>query len=417
MKSKKYIFINGPIVRIGGSQLYVLRKMEWLRREGWSVVVFSVEHGDVRIKEFDDFRRNVHPFLSVPIQFFSGYRRDKLLNMLVEEIGTADEYVIQSHNLNLATWGEALAEKLCAKHIVHLLLEEIVCRHNVTSALLRFKKEQGLLFTIKKQVFDRFFGENTENEQCVLFATGCSLGNVISGECSQLRVVERGDYNILIAGRLEKPYIPHAFVGVSEFAARHKKSMISLIVLGSSVNHETVYRLKKLVAGRNNIKVYFVGEIFPVPDALLKAVDVCVASAGCATMVGTSRLTLCISVDAKDYCAIGVYGITTWNPLYRDGEPIVAIADMLEDVLVKKKYSISKVQLPANMRLDFSKHAELINKPFNGAYFNFNACNLNSFERLMRIVVGIFGWRGYMVGVRGYRLIRRICSNKGSFNR
>lgn len=50
--NKCYIFFTDSIVNIGGGQLYVKAKMEYLHREGWTVYIYSHINGEILIREF-----------------------------------------------------------------------------------------------------------------------------------------------------------------------------------------------------------------------------------------------------------------------------------------------------------------------------------------------------------------------------
>lgn len=416
-KHRVFVFITGPIVRIGGSQLYILRKMAWLRSEGWRVVVFSVEHGAIKLNEFKEFEKNIHEFLGVPVQFFSERKRNAYLDILSGEIGAFSDCVIQSHNLNSATWGEVLAERMGALHIVHLLLESVSCRHALTRELLNYKLNRNQLFAIKATCLARFFGSSHVWAEHVLAATGCSVGNVIDCPCEEIGDIPASDFTILVVGRLEKPYVPHAVDAAVEFARRHSEHVVDLWVLGSAVKSIAVKRLDAKVKECGNIRMRLLGEKFPVPKVLFDRADVCLASAGCAAMAKEAG-ALCISIDGNDFDAIGIVGVTTNNTLFRTQEVRMEICELVEQVLIEKRYRRSDVCV-SGLSLDYTRHKEIMEMAYTKEYFHFELARCSRYERVMRLLVRFLGATGYCSCVRIYRWLRiklgqaNACFNRG----
>lgn len=413
-----FVFITGPIVRIGGSQLYILRKMAWLRSEGWRVVVFSVEHGEIKLNEFKEFAKNIHKFLGVPVQFFSERKRNAYLDILSGEIGAFSDCVIQSHNLNSATWGEVLAERLGGRHIVHLLLENIFCRHALTRKFLNYKLNLNQLFAIKEECLARFFGGSREWADHILVATGCSSGNVVDCPCEEIEDIAAADFTILVVGRLEKPYIPYAVDAAVEFAKRHSGCAVDLWVLGSAIKSNAVKRLEEKVRGCGNVVLRFLGEKFPVPKILFDRADVCLASAGCAVMAKRAG-ALCISIDGNDFDAIGIVGVTTTNTLFRAHEPKTGICEILEQILIEKRYKRSDVCASSGPSLDYTRHKEIMEMAYAKGYFHFDLALCSRYERAMQLLVCFLGATGYCSCVRIYRWLRikfgqaDACFNRG----
>lgn len=76
--NKCYIFFTDSIVNIGGGQLYVKAKMEYLHREGWTVYIYSHINGEILIREFIPFTQYIYTELNVYPFYLSRYRREKI---------------------------------------------------------------------------------------------------------------------------------------------------------------------------------------------------------------------------------------------------------------------------------------------------------------------------------------------------
>ena len=77
--------------------------------------------------------------------------------------------------------------------------------------------------------------------------------------------------------------------------------------------------------------------MFPFPMKLFDVSDVCIACAGCANLAHQIGMPT-ITVDNRDHQAIGVLHETTENVIYRSFEPQIKIADLLEEILIEKKF-------------------------------------------------------------------------------
>ena len=68
---KKYIFLDTSIVNVGGGQLYVKTKSEYLKSIGYRVYAFSYVKGDVVIKELLEYKPYIITELEIPPSTYS----------------------------------------------------------------------------------------------------------------------------------------------------------------------------------------------------------------------------------------------------------------------------------------------------------------------------------------------------------
>ena len=68
---KKYVFLTTSIRNVGGAQLYISRKLDYLKENGWDVDVFFYNDGKVVIPNLECFKDNCVNELSCNFNWIS----------------------------------------------------------------------------------------------------------------------------------------------------------------------------------------------------------------------------------------------------------------------------------------------------------------------------------------------------------
>lgn len=390
LEQKTYVFLN-VLGYLGGSQLYTLRKLRWLRGLGWRVVVIGVRAVDIRIPDFKEFARNDYAFLDIPSYLFSKKVREKYCCQIIRECGLCGHVVFQSHSRNFATWAELLAEKTKGIHLCHLLEETFGKQPELILALMRFKLSQNALWGIYERSIPSLLGKSDQTRNRMLVAAGMPEGAVADFSSNAIPEVA-ADFKILILGRSGKGYVRSALRAVVAFAENHPGKRIAVYTVGTSKKKAVVRGFDKLASQSPNVNAFWIDPMFPMPRRVFEIVDVCLSATGCA-QIACSQRCLCISIDADDNQAIGVVGITTKNTLFRVDEPPVPVEDLLEEVLVLRRYQREDIQVP-DFGLDYAVHAKLLDIPVPPSYFDFASHKRNVTERLRSLMLCFFGVRG-----------------------
>lgn len=365
---KNYVFLAITIARIGGAELYISRKLEFLKKKGYECQVFYIEpsKGDIRIDNLKEFSDNCIPELRIPVGNLNKKRRVEIINNIISKIDSNSETIIECSNPQLGIWGEYLAEKTKGKNIVYILTESLPSPSKKLVEFYRFKDSQGLLFCINNKVFDHI---PLESKDRVLAAVGCSLNIVFDYPYDELKKYPKADYTILCIGRLEKPYNPNVFSGISSFARENNSKSINLIVVGDSPQLSSKNNLRRIVGNINNLNVIWLGYLWPIPLEVFKQSDVLIASAG-AAHVGANIGINTISIDSHDHEAIGVLGKSTFNSAFRDkNEPLVSVSEMLERVLINKEFGENEINCIGQVQLDYTRHIEIVKKSVPPLYY------------------------------------------------
>lgn len=390
---KRYIFLTTSIRQIGGAQLYIARKIEFLNKLGWKADVFYYNSGNIKIPILKQFEKNCIDKLGLPFSFFKKRQKDMIARCILG--GEKDTIIIESHTINLSFWGEYLASKVEAKHLCYLLSEDFSAIDKEMQSFFHFKLSQNLLFGISNKSISLLLPEIQESDKHCLLAVGCTSNNVEDYDDSRLHNMPSADFNILSIGRLEKSYISSMIDSVVNFANNNKKH-INVIVVGDSADPSITNRIVEKIQSNELTNCIFLGYTFPIPKKLFTIADVCISSAGSCCVAYNEGIPT-ISIDSLDYAAIGLYGLTTKNTIYRDKEqePQIQVEVFLKKILIDREFdsiiSESKMEFKSSKQVDYSKHLQVIEKLSELNYYNINNIPRSFKASGFRLVSSIFG--------------------------
>lgn len=367
---KQYIFLVHSINRIGGSELYLSRKIEYLISQGWECNVFFYIYidGEIIIPNLKQFIKNYIPQLRQTIGNVTEKKVNKVIKKIITEKNNYGDVMIESFNMTLATWGEHIAKICHAKHLVYIIDEYISYPTKIMKEFIIFKLNQKLLYCIRNSVLNNTGINLKVYGDVSLKAIGCSTGNVIDYNYPLDTVIRENSINILSLGRLDKPYIKHLFESIVIFANNNKDKEFNLIIVGDTPNTKLRLSLLAIIKNIPNLTFSHLGNVWPLPKKLFDGIDVMAGSAGC-VIISYREGIPSIAIDSKDFEAIGIYGITTNNTFSRDKNDVqTSIIDLLHDVIIKKKYYKSN-PLPEPIN-DFSHHQKIIDQNIEQKYYD-----------------------------------------------
>lgn len=357
----KYVFLTFTMEGVTGSPSYVNRKVKWLQEKGVETIVFDHYgglnlNGKVVLENLLTYKNNRMLELFFPPSYFTKRQRTNVLEKLCNRIGEADDYVVESHSTRLALWGELLAKRLLAKHLILNVGEHLSIRGEEEYRFLDFKLNRRELFTIKPQTIqDMFKGYrfiSDEEAQNLFFAAlmGVKPEDVPMPELEDLPIA---DYKILSFGR-HKPYFDNMIKGVVKFAQLHPAERVNFLIMGDVVlSSKTLDYLKSV----SNLFVKFIPSKRPVPKAVFDYSDVVIATAGCANLSYITAGVKTISMDVNTCLPLGVMGYTTVDSVYSSNQdqPVYDVCNLLEDVLVRHLYDGEPVltKKPSGKGYDF----------------------------------------------------------------
>lgn len=380
-RSNLFVFMTPSIVNIGGAQLYVSRKKEYLESLGWQVLILSCVEGKITIPGLRDSETLIIPMLRMPLSITSESKRAKVIKGIT--LPMADSIVVESHTIYLSIWAEYIFKERSVKKICYPLMEAFPHFSEDEMDYLRFKLDQKLLYGISIKSIPSLLGNNLPyNTQ--LSAVGSSRNNVDDRAELEERI-PKADYTILSLGRLDKPYIPYAFNAVKQFASKNAAKQINLILIGSN-NYNAP---RDFSVELENLNVIKMGSLFPIPRKIFQCSDVAIASAGSVLVCARERVPT-IAIDANDYKAIGVYYKTTNHSIFRDSEPPVEIENLLHEILIEKKHK--DIPIEPIPEPDYSRHLEIIEQAYDThAVFDVTRMKLGFKKKCVRILYSVLG--------------------------
>lgn len=339
----KYIILTFTIEGLAGGPTFTSTKVNWLKKNGYDVVVFDHYGGlDLSGKTFLPtllpFKDNRMLELFFPPMYYSKRQRKRILNHLCEVIGTDKDYVVESHTGRMSLWGEILAEHLHAKHLIFDINENVRIKNKAEFDFLSFKLERDELFGITSRSIIIRFGDWKEISDDVaknhMFDAMMDVG-IEDVSFPDVEKLPKGNFKILSFGR-RKPYFDSMIEGIIAFASRHANKTIVLIMLGDV--HLTEVE-KTHLTSQKNISHYMIPPQRPIPRAIFDYCDVVIATSGCAE-ISYNEGYKTISMNVENSKPLGLMGYTTINSVYEDNihKDVVNLETLLEEILCEKKY-------------------------------------------------------------------------------
>lgn len=411
---KRYVFITPSIRNIGGAELYVSRKLEWLKSQGWVVDIYYYNVGEIKIQNLKAYANNCIKELSIPYPLVN----HKIITDIVRKIKNKKEYnliIIESHTIQLSLIAENISKKLGAYHLLYWLSENYSKSDLRYIEFFRQKLMQNSLYSIGNKTLPMFLGQSHLTMNRGLTAVGSAGDNVADIEFSV--DAPNTDFRVLSLGRLDKPYVNNMVEGVIKFMNSHPDKTLCLYFVGGAADESTQRVLKNKLNKNSNIFSFFLGYMHPVPRKLFKIVDVAIASAGSAWLPYYEDV-LTITVDANDLQPLGILGYTTKNVLYRDDEKVLSIEEYLCDILVRKNkiqknYSLNKENV-VSANPDYSCHLKAISEVVHNYVYSKIDCKRSVIECLVYIIVYVLGSAYYFHMKKLYDVIRGKCRIKNN---
>lgn len=340
----KYVFLTYSISGISGGPSYVSNKTKWLSERGWDVIVFDHygtigKKGVIEMENLRQYERNRMMELFFPPSYFSSKQRERILRLLVDIIGRDDCYVVESNTPRLSLWGELLASRIGAKHLILEIGERLEIRSQQEFDYVSFKFNRNEWFAIKPQAVKlkfsnwRLISEEEANNHYFSASMGVTIEDV---PIAELNGIQRADYNILSFGR-RKPYFESLIDEVILFSGLCPDKRVNLVIMGAVDLKE---REVNAMNETPNLHYFQIPPKRPVPKAVFEFSDVIVATAGCANLSFRNGYKT-ISMNAENGRPLGVMGYTTVNSVFSEETSQYAqnLSSLLKDILIKKMYS------------------------------------------------------------------------------
>ncbi len=406
--SKKYVFLTYVIINLGGGQIYCSNKFNYLKNQGYETYIFSTYDGRVAVKNLERFLPLVIEKLEFYPMTFNKRIVEKVIDSIIKTIDYSkkDEIIIESHTPQLAVWGEMIAKKIGAKHIVYLLGETFYGLSTSTFEFLDFKYNRKELANINKVAMKKMFApyKKIAEEEC--FFLYARLGVPVEDiEISNEYIKECKDKKVIgVIGRGDKNYVFESVKIACEFALKHREDDFVLLVVGSIVPGISE-EIKNYVESYQNVNLIFTGDQFPIPKKLLHLMYVAFASAGCVAPPYYEDIPT-ITMDVYDNKPIGVMGYDTFATLTREKESNKPNDYYLEEIIYgnfikENEYTAPE---PIDFNAAYEKHFDFINNSCDKKeYYDFSNMCATKKDKIFSILYKIGG-------VKLIRLLKKMKS-------
>lgn len=347
---KKYVFLTCGVFGVGGGQLYIANKTDYLTKRGYEVhtvssSVFSI--GGVLVYQKLNLAKNhILTDLRYAPDVYSRKRQDANIEKLIAslELGEADEVILESNYLDGAIWGERAAARIGAKHVVFSVSE-----HNAADAymleFLEFKFRRGELATISKNSFENILGTSSVITEQGLPLLRAYLGDAIEDvPCAALEKVQKGDFNVCIMGRGEKRYVEYACLSLAAFCEKHPSFRFSVVLIAEFRDAGKEQAIREAFGAASNVQFYHLGYLSPIPTALMRFFDLYIGGAGCASLFYRQK-ALTLAMDLYNDRPLGFMGYDVYATNVISAED-ASMDACLEDAFFQKEY-LKKEYRPA----------------------------------------------------------------------
>lgn len=397
----KLYIIFGSIVGIGGWQIYIDGKAQYLKSKGWDVVVFSDKRSWLcdavelsGLKEFDKYRLIELFYTPLHMTKKQQYKLiDKMISS-IEDIENYEEIWIESTSIYNALWAEVLAKRLQARHISYLLhsyfndisvdyVNFFAFKHSRNELAGMDKMTLPNLFSGYKiiQDYENYYFEAAGNKPCIEEEYHLST--------QMLENLNRSKYVIGSFGTLEKPHIIDIFQNVLNFVEQYPNEVFSYIVIGKSTDGRIERQMKLMVGDKKNIRLILVGAIYPVPKKIFEYMDVCIASWGSAIVAAESG---CTTIKMLNDYSVDVESIVGYEKYLNSNKLVETLRGILiyEELKGQVKKPVGQYPDSNITNKDFLEFFERIK--FDRDYYDVSKMNiLHKKQKIKRILIIVLG--------------------------
>lgn len=389
---KYYIILQPTIRSIGGEEMYTRNKIIDAHRKGFIPLVLHGGGGDkIFIDDLKPFDKFAFPEFRFEPCVISAKRKRNLLMKLHSIFADIDnDSIIESHELLIAEWGEIIAKEFGCRHFVYILLEHNTITYEPLYKFFRFKYDRkelaGIIGNTIKDMFANF------DQNIVGYNLEAFCQNTYEQiPCPSKFKLGKADYTIGSIGRTDKAYVPFMISSIRNFIGEHKDKTFNILYVGGSINKSSEKKVIKGLSSMTNARLTFTGRIFPISVEMIRQMDVCISTSGSCNVSYNCGIPT-ISIDGNDSKAIGVFGKTTSNSLFRSvDEPPIDIESLLERILIRKEYK--KENRFVKVNVDFSTHWDFIkDMSSNKEYYDINIIQFPLKDKVKSIFLGF--WYG-----------------------
>jgi len=415
-----YVIIARHLGTISGEKIYSYNKMRYLLSTGWRVVFLTGKRETAPFEEDPNYSHYVYPALTYAPDCYTEREIQKTVESIAKKLSetNGDKCIIETDAANRAAWGELIAKRVGAKHLV-FLLQETHHYDEETRKFLRFKYDRHELAGISIASIGKILAdeqiERRDDTRFLAFSQNCIE------DCEDLispRLPEDASYTFGSIGRLDKRCVPAILNAFKEYANMHPEGTYNVVLIGGAVE-KAIYRkslseLKKCT----NVHVVVTGYLYPIPLSLIRNIDLFVSTAGSSTSsYRFHRPTVRVHPITGEPC--GIVGLDDLNgrTMY-DVMPDTTICECMERALK----NADKIEYVYNgyddyyerMKTEFDRQLKIADIPCRVEYYDemqlmkIKTTRIRG-NKLHQIV-------GHLIGAKGLNMFIALCKTiSGNF--
>lgn len=372
MLNKKYIFFTNTIYDIGGAQLYIKKKLEYLKSNNWQVIIISGSEGnEILIDKFSQFSNYCFQELMYFPFLFSNKKQKEITKRILSIINDMNcHIIIESNTESMSLWGEIIASKLYCKNFTYILQESFSTFNKQLYNYFDFKHKRKELAGITSESLTKIFRnfkKLSKNQKYYLSAAGASSGIISEVDNQIINNLSKLDVNIGCISRLQKPFVMTMIDEIIVFANSNTEKQIQLILIGASPDGEKEKAIKGKISKINNIKLIMLGKLYPIPINIIKYVDIFIGVAGSARVTHENG-ALTLGIDVETHKPIGIMGVDTDIAVYSENYKYDSISQALDKIILEEKLykeQCKSKKIKGDLNKEYEKHFEFINGSSN----------------------------------------------------
>jgi len=391
---KKYVFVSVAIGIVGGGQMYIKNKAQYMEKMGYEVyVLYFYYHKEITIKYLERFREGYFPDLELNFLCLSHRRRNGNLTKILKYINynSEDEVIVECNSVLPSLWGEEIAKRTNGKNIIFSLDE----KNRVSEPLIEyldFKYLRKELSGIKTEFFTELYKKSKvvpDNGVTKLIAF---LGDPVEDyEEPAINNLELKEKNICILGRMRKHYVLYSCKELVKYVAEYPEVDFTVTIIGSAEKN-VLAQINTMFQSCTNVSLNILDAMHPMPKKIFSMFDLIIGGAGCASLsYRQGALTLC--VDVREDKASGFMGYDVFSSLEKKTDT-KEFGFYLDEALFTKKYKERKcdVQKYTTEEECFASHINFVkDSEAEKAYFSFENSNFPPKEHIVTFLRAAFG--------------------------
>lgn len=331
-----YILATPNITKIGGAELYALRRIKYLKNKysNINIILLTYEFSEKNLilKEFKEFNiLKVNRMIQddLPLKKNIEY----LFNLLKTKLNLKTKIIIETNCFAMKTL-EKVADELKAKYYIYLTVEKPFFQDKNLNFYLE-KLKRGEIIGVSKETLRISFGQYYKKKFNRYVNIGFNPEEIKSDliKTEELNLKRNENFfRIMIISRLEKKYVEKTIKEVIKVAQKYQKLNIELIIIGDSADGKEKKRLEKEYISEKNLRIRFLGYVNPIFQELYLNSNLFI---GMGTSLVNAAAFGCISlgIDPRNSKASGFLGIDLFSFGYSSDDKTYNISDKIEEYI------------------------------------------------------------------------------------